>query len=435
MALFANKTTEGSLFGSEYQLPEETLVKTEEEKELHIEEDAVVDGIDFNILKVPIEFFEDLTAFINDKDITDIEYNSGNVWTIDIYNNVIRHDELNYGEVQVQKLIERINSSKNSEFNKISKTLETEAVTTTGESIRIKVLHSEYAQDGTELYIRKTPSYARLSTVEILKNKYATPEELSFLINVIKAHGTVLIAGEPGAGKTELGKYLSLFIDKKDHVFVIEDTNEWHIKSLRPNLRNTSVLATKDGENNTRTYADAIKDAVRCNTNWLIFSEIRGDEVVEYFNALATISGGIGTIHSPNVKGIVTKIKNMTSDAIERTRLEDEVYLNEIVGVFIQRDLKDMSRHIEQIGVFYNQHGAKVKGLLFNKSEFLDSTLPSAMLKKFERHGISNPFFAKEVKTACDNLGIVFEETDYITPQDNVVNIQSSSSVSKEIRI
>ena len=387
--------------------------------------------VDLNVLQIPIDYFEQLAPLVQDKNITDVEFSSGDVWTIDTKNNVEKRTDIEFSEGQARALIERINITKSSDFNNISSVLETEAITTTGESLRIEALHHEYAQDGTELYIRKTPAFARLSTKEILKNEFASPEALSFLINSIKSNLCVLIAGEPGAGKTEFGKYLSQFIDKKEHVFVIEDTNEWHIKKLRPGLRNTSVMATTDGANGSRTYKEAIAHSLRCNTNWLMISELRGEEVVDYFKAISTGLASITTLHAGEVKQIPKRIMNMTSNAAERFRIENEVYQNTILGIVIQRDYNSGSRSISQIGLYHTEYENNRCQRMFEGKKMVTSILPDDYLKKFKDKGIENPYYCKEVANACKELGIPFDNKEYQLHVDK----KEIPDISKEIRI
>ena len=118
-----------------------------------------------NVMEIPIEYFEELQPLIQDVNITDVEFSSGDIWTIDISNTVRKRDDIHMTERQIRTLAERINISKASDFNNVNAVLETEAVTSTGENLRIEVLHHEYAQDGTELYIRKTPAITPIVTL------------------------------------------------------------------------------------------------------------------------------------------------------------------------------------------------------------------------------------------------------------------------------
>ena len=56
-------------------------------------------------------------------------------------------------------------------------------------------------------------------------------QTLNLLINCIKSGCNVMIAGVPEAGKSEFGKYLSLYIPDNEVVVTIEDSAEWFYKS------------------------------------------------------------------------------------------------------------------------------------------------------------------------------------------------------------
>lgn len=57
--------------------------------------------------------------------------------------------------------------------------------------------------------IRKIPEYLRFSHKDLVESDYAPESIINLLENSVTAHLSIVVGGQPHAGKTELVKYLS----------------------------------------------------------------------------------------------------------------------------------------------------------------------------------------------------------------------------------
>ncbi len=334
------------------------------------------------------EFWSHLWKYIEDTDITDVDYNGKELWLTYVDG---RHEKVDSPEMTdsfVKILIQRIANEVSKPFNNSNPILEAET-----KDLRISVLHETVSQTGRSICIRKTPEFVRINTKDAITNNYATKEELAFLANCVKAKMNIAICGEPGVGKTELAKYLSSFIPDSERVITIEDTMEWHYESIHPKA---DTIALKVGDK--FTYFDAIKACLRQNPKWLMLSEARGEEVSAYIQQLSTGTNGITTLHCDAAKKIPDRLVNMSSNQNNRDRMEYDIYNFLSVGVLVNKapDKNNTERRfIDQIAVFTWENGEKINRLIFNDMnpamENIIDFLPEDIQTKFERHGITNP--------------------------------------------
>lgn len=69
---------------------------------------------------------------------------------------------------------------------------------------------------------------------KMLADGYCSREVLLFLRNCMEAKLNMVFCGCPGAGKTELLKFLTQFIPKHEKVMTIEDNLEIHYRDINP---------------------------------------------------------------------------------------------------------------------------------------------------------------------------------------------------------
>lgn len=371
---------------------EVTLTKEDEQLAIQKEMDAVsnyktIETEEKGIQMKP-EFWSHLWKYIENPDITDVDYNGKELWLTYIDGRHEKVEEEGLTDSFIKILIQRIANEVSKPFNNTNPILEAET-----KDLRISVLHESVSQTGRSICVRKTPEFVRINTKDAIANRYATKEELSFLANCIKAKMNIAICGEPGVGKTELAKYLSSFIPNNERVITIEDTLEWHYESIHP-MADTVALKVSD----KFTYFDAIKASLRQNPKWLMLSEARGEEVSAYIQQLSTGTNGITTLHCDAAKKIPDRLVNMSSNQSNRDRMEYDIYNFLSVGVLVNKapDVNNTERRfIDQIAVFNWDSGEKLNRLIFNDMQLsienIMDFLPSDIKTKFERHGILDP--------------------------------------------
>lgn len=404
MALFGKNNKENDKSNVELttlEPPKEAVAPTDKQ------EDNDEDTIDIN--NIDPKFFGPLKELVFDKHITDIDYNGRRVWTTKEDGERSKTDiSLEYGFVS--RFTQRVANAMNKPFNKVDPILEADARTSDGTSLRISIVHESVTKPtGRSICIRKTPPYSRITTMEALKSAYITPEMLAFLINSVRAKLNIVICGEPGAGKTELGKFLSQFIPDTERVITIEDNLEWHYSELKPESDSLEMQI-----NEHVSYKDAIKTCLRQNPKWMMISEIRDDAVIDYIRGLSTGVNGLTTTHTDDVRSIPSRMMNMAG-AEARRSIENDIYSFVNVGVLVsrmpQKEGRDR-RFVDQIGIFYNESDRNYDKYLFYNQEPAPNVtyIPDSLWNKFTKYGISNPFYDENTMKCAKKLNIKFSD-------------------------
>ena len=180
----------------------------------------------------------------------------------------------------------------NVNFNMAAPSLQAET-----DELRIHAVHKFVAgEEKYALAIRKTPSVSRLAGLNLIEEGYVDELTDAIMPAMIRARMSGCIIGDVGSGKTELEKYLCSFIPEVDGIITVEDTLEMKLPKLYPN-KDIYSLKVSD----TYTSVDAIRDALRLLTKWLILSEARGREIVQVMEAASTGCVAMTSVHAENV--------------------------------------------------------------------------------------------------------------------------------------
>ena len=151
-------------------------------------------------------FWGHFLPYIKDPLITDINYNGTDIWVEHLEKGIYKTEDV-LSEEFVRSFSILISNVVSEQFNKFYPVLEAET-----EDLRISIIHPSVTNTGYTISIRKTPPILRMSEDEMLRNEYCQGEVLNFLKNCIAAKMNMVFCGTPGAGKTELLKFLTQFI-------------------------------------------------------------------------------------------------------------------------------------------------------------------------------------------------------------------------------
>lgn len=288
--------------------------------------------------------FEFLNPYVNNDLITDVNYNGKTLW-LDHLDLGRYQVEIKIDKALVEALCYKIANQANKQFNNSYPILESETT-----DLRISILHKSIAASGYSISIRKTPPIMRLNDELLIKQSYATQQLLEFLKGLVKRRANILISGLPGVGKTELLKYLTNFIADNERVITIEDNLEIRFRNIHP---------TKDGimlqVNHVADYRALIKASLRQRPDWLLVSEVRGDEVVELLLALSTGASLISTIHAVDAKSITKRMLHMfPGNEITNEKLLYNIHENIDYGISIKSTVSEfgISRYIDEVVKF-----------------------------------------------------------------------------------
>ncbi len=330
-----------------------------------------------------------LYPYIVSEDVTDINWNGRQLWIDDL-----KKGRYQAGEVLAKEFVERfaslISSVVSIPFNKINPVLEAET-----EELRISIVHECVTSSGVTISLRKIPAVRRMKKEEMIREGYCEKAVAEFLEGCIQAHCNIAICGMPGAGKTELLKYLTRFIPDSERVITIEDTLEIHYGKINPRK---DCVEMKVAEN--FTYTAAIKACLRQLPRWIILSEARSEEVRYLMESLSTGTYGLTTLHTDDVRNIPDRIKNMAGGDMGRERILNDVYRFINIGVLVKSIIEEegrITRRIEQICVFDRRGENYLKSvneitLLVDHGEMTGEKLPLNLARRFREQGISSVF-------------------------------------------
>ncbi len=281
------------------------------------------------------------SKYISDDNITDINYNGQTIWVDHIYEGRYQVIE-DYTQADMENFCYRFANYANKQFNNSHPILESET-----DDLRISILHKSLVSIGYSISIRKTPARLRLNSQYLIESNYADEELLNILKELVIKRNNIIISGLPGVGKTEFLKYLTKFINANERVITIEDNLE---------IRYPIIHQDKDGVmlkiNRQVSYREAIKASLRQRVDWILLSEVRGDEVVELLQAVSTGSSLISTIHADGAESIPNRLLHMfPGNEIVNDKLLYRIHETIDYGVHIRSEISNqgVKRYIAEV--------------------------------------------------------------------------------------
>lgn len=347
------------------------------------------------------EYFGPLWEFVEDSDVTDIDYNGKEVWITNILHERYQLDQRFVDAYMtpafVEQFTQRIANVVSRQFNKRNPELEAET-----SELRVTILHESVARSGRSISIRKTPPVIRISAETALADRFCEKEILALLINCVESHMNMTFCGVPGIGKTECIKFFSQFIPANERVITIEDTMEIRYSKTNPGKDCIELKVSED----TFGYADAIKSSLRLNPKWIMLSEARSKEVKYLLESWSTGVRGMTTLHTDDVRNVPDRILNMLESRMDADRMENDVYQALDVGVLIRKGLDEKNRvyrYIDQVCFYIRENGKnRIEMLVYDGKRVLQE-LPKSVKHIFERANITRPFYSEELEELLQN--------------------------------
>lgn len=330
------------------------------------------------------EHYGPLLPFIKDENVTDINYNGKDVWIDDLTIGRYKAD-IELSRDFIEQFTVRVADAVSENFNQYDPLLEAET-----DTLRISIVHESVANTGRSISIRKTPIIKRLNFDTMISTGYASKEILSLLQHCVEGKMNALICGLPGAGKTELLKYLTTFIPNNDRVITIEDSLEIHYAAINDGKDCVEMKV----DNDRFDYVKAIKACLRQNPQWILLSEARSTEVKHLMESMSTGTHCLTTIHTDDVKKVPDRIKNMIQDSAIAERIENDVYSFLDLAILVRKKIKNgkIIRFIDQICFFSREEGRNVIAMVVDDGKIIGAALPNQIMRKFKQYDIVNPF-------------------------------------------
>jgi len=336
------------------------------------------------------ERFGPLLPYIKDDLITDINYNGTDVW--------VEHLSKGVYKLDLELTLEFVNQFSIGIANLVSEQLNSfhNVVEAETDTLRISIIHPSATNTGFSISIRKTPPIMRLNDQIMIEEGYCSEEVLHLLKNCIKAKMNMVFCGTPGAGKTELLKYLTQYIPVHEKVITVEDNLEIHYKDINPGSNCVELKVDEE----LFSYTKAIKTALRQNPQWVLLSEARSVEVKYLLECFSTGLHGLTTLHTDDTRKIPDRVANMMQDAYAASRLENDIYNFMNVGVLLRKRLDggEIKRVVDQVCFFDRVGNQNLKTLVVENGKLISMDLTENIKKKFLWYNIVDPFMDRKDK-------------------------------------
>ena len=301
--------------------------------------ESIFDKLDFGPFK----------ALLDNDDITDISYdNDGQIWVRSLTQGSMRVEIEGATPDFVEKLAFQCSNVMGTTFNNAKPFLDAESA-----ELRMNFVHQSIATNGIALVIRKTPAKIRLEKDKLIAEDYFTPAVHDLLIQCVKGHCNIMVAGETGSGKTEFVKYLASHTITSEKIITIEDTLELHLDKIYPQR---DIVAMKT--NNVASYTDVLVTCMRQNPKWILLSEVRSAEAVSAVrNSISSGHNILSTIHADKASAIPYRLYSLMETDLDVTQFLTTIYRYIQLGVhikaFYSKQYGKFHRELDEVCEFY----------------------------------------------------------------------------------
>jgi len=168
-------------------------------------------------------------------------------------------------------------------------------------------LAREVSAMGSNFTIRKFREEP-LTPTHLVEFNTISPEMAAYFWLAIEHGASAIIAGGTASGKTTSLNALALFIPPQMKIVSIEDTRE--INLPHPNwIASVTRETSGEGEEARVGMFDLLKAALRQRPEYIIVGEIRGEEAVVLFQAMATGHTVYSTMHADSIFSVVHRLE------------------------------------------------------------------------------------------------------------------------------
>lgn len=311
------------------------------------------------------ERFPELWKYVSPKEVTDIDYNCGNLWISKTNEATQQVQDASITEEYMNNVAKSIALFSGKAFNATENRL---CVDT--ESLRVTCVHASVSNGQISICLRKEVAELRFTMDEAIADGFCSRETFHMLINFVLYGINMTFCGVPGTGKTETLKNISGYIPKADKVITIEDVSEIHYALINPDHNCVEMKVGDDG------YERCIIDALRMNPQWILFGESLGKNAQSLMECWSNGVYTMSTLHVNDARNIPDKIVNALGLKQDTERVINQVHNDVGIAVLMKRvrtGKTAIKRYIDQICIYYrndNRNGAALvveDGILYKE--------------------------------------------------------------------
>lgn len=209
-------------------------------------------------------------------------------------NEIFLHNESNLSDEDLTYALENLSLKQGYEWNTSNPFL-SQNYSSNSLSTRMTLIHPSLLSSS-----RPKAFFRKLKAETIPLSNY---EPANILFSLIKSKKNIIISGGTGSGKTTLLQNLISNCDDKEHLVIMEDTQE-----LFPKGKNvTQFLSSRNN-----SLIDFCSYSLRISPDRIILGEMRGEEVLPLTLALNTgHSGFMTTVHSNSAPKALHRLKTL----------------------------------------------------------------------------------------------------------------------------
>ncbi|MFO8110778.1 MAG: type II/IV secretion system ATPase subunit [Thermoplasmata archaeon] len=248
---------------------------------------------------------------------------------------------------------------------------------------RVNIVYpDDVSRRGRSFTIRKFPEVP-ISITELIANKTVTSELAAYLWLCLENSMSIFICGSSSVGKTTTMNALLPFVFLENKIYSVEDTPE-----VKPPQMNWQQLIVREegSEDEQVGMFDLLKAALRSRPDYIVPSEIRGEEGRVAFQAMQTGHPVISTFHASSV---VKMIQRLTGDPI----LIPITFVDNLNVAVIQENVTSegrLARRVTEVGEiegYSEAMGGVINRIVFKRNPIKDEL-------KFE--GLYNSFILED---------------------------------------
>lgn len=323
--------------------------------------------------------FPEIWRYLEDEDVTDLDYNCGNIWQSRVSMVPVKIENPIMTEPYWENFSALVGKNVNCNFNPAEHTAMADT-----ETLRITCLHKTQSKSGlTNVNIRKSYGGLRINREMALAQKYCQEETMNMLENCVRAQQSIVFCGLPGAGKTEGLKLFASVIPKHEKVITIEDVAEIHYPLVNPNA-SCAELRVTEGD-----YKTPMETALRMNARRIIMGEIRGGNDMTAF--LECASNGIPiltTTHTNDARMFPDRGVNLLHGGQDASRIINSLHSYVNVSVLLKVKAStdgNLYRYIDQVCFFLREEDMNVAVLVVEEGELHKERVPLKVRERIER--------------------------------------------------
>lgn len=234
-----------------------------------------------------------ITKYLQDPLVTDIMVNSPNQIFIEKNGKLEKADTSFDDEAEIINIIEQMITESGQRIDRSSPFVDLKIQGDTRVTAVIPPISKKPI-----ISIRKK-NLGFISTETLLNFGTLNKNVLEFLKYCVQGRLNIIISGSTGVGKTTLLNFLlNQFVDEKQRVLIIEDTQELVIKEASHYIQLITKAANIEGKGEI-TLFDLVKLSLHLRPDRIIIGEIRGEEAFNFIQSINTgHNGSMCTLHS-----------------------------------------------------------------------------------------------------------------------------------------